>query len=46
MKTNPLKRVRPWMWVLGAIVLLIAALIILMNIDTTPPKITVVKLCV
>ena len=42
MKANPLKRIRPWMWILGAIVLLVVALIILMNIDTTPPKTTVV----
>ena len=42
MKANPLKRIRPWMWILGAIVLLLAALIILMNLDFTPPKTTVV----
>lgn len=42
MKSNPLKRVRPWMWVLGAIAVLLAAIFILMNLDFTPPKTTVV----
>ena len=42
MKSNPLKRVRPWMWVLGAIAILLAAIFILMNLDFTPPKTTVV----
>ena len=34
MKANPLKRIRPWMWILGAIVLLVVALIILMTAIT------------